>query len=221
MKKTVLLIMGALMLSMGARAQSSGDDDFTTIKRPLTISAGLKGGVNYSFAGEPKDFSLGMKGGIGFQGGLAVNLHFSDNLDYTPSGTGRWGVQLEGLFAQRILKTNTDDIKMSCFAVPLLAQYYVSPSLAIEAGLTFTGVISASPEKLIQGSEDNGLLIIDDLDKIQGHDVMATVGVGYYHNSGFTASARFNLGNSNLAGNLESKVSSAELSVGYLFKVFK
>ncbi len=209
-----------MMLSLGAWAQSSSDDEFTTIKRPLTISVGAKGGVNYSFAGEPKEFDLGMKGGIGFQGGLAVNLHFSDKLDYTPSGTGRWGVQVEGLFAQRTLKTNTDDIKMSCFAVPVLAQFYVSPSLAIEAGPTFTGVLSTSPKELVQGSAETGFLKIG-LDKIKGFDIMATVGVGYYHDSGFTASARFNLGNSNLAGNLESKVSSAEISVGYLFKIFK
>ena len=212
--------MCALMLSMGAWAQSSSDDEFTTIKRPLTISVGVKGGANYSFAGEPKAFDLGMKGNVGFQGGVAVNLHFSDKLDYTPSGTGRWGVQVEGLFAQRNLKTNTDDIKMSCFAVPVLAQFYVSPSLAIEAGPTFTGVLSTSPKELVQGSAETGFLKLG-LDKIKGFDIMATVGVGYYHDSGFTASARFNLGNSNLAGNLESKVSSAEVSVGYLFKIFK
>lgn len=220
MKKTILLIMGALMLSMGAWAQSPGDDEFTTIKRPLTISVGAKAGVNYSFAGEPKDFDLGIKGGVGFQGGLAVNLHFSDKLDYTPSGTGRWGVQLEGLYALRTLKTDEEDIKMNCFAVPLLAQYYVSPSFTIEAGPTFTGVLSASPKVLEQGTEAKGIRRIH-FEDLKSLDVMATVGVGYYHNSGFTASARFNLGLSGLAGNFESKVSSAEVSVGYLFKIFK
>ena len=50
---------------------------------------------------------------------------------------------------------------------------------------------------------------------------MASVGVGYYHSSGVTASARFNLGNINLASNFKTKVSTAELSIGYLFKVYK
>ena len=220
MRKRFLLFAGAMMLALGLWAQSSGDDEFTTIKRPLTISIGVKGGASYSFAGEPKGFNLGMKGGVGFQGGLAVNLHFSDRQDYKPSGTGRWGVQLESLYAQRTLKTDIEDIKMSCFAVPLLAQFYVSPSFTIEVGPTFTGVLSTSPKVLSQGSTENGFLNIG-LEKIKGRDVMATVGVGYYHISGFTASARFNLGNSNLAGNFQTKVSSAELSVGYLFKVFK
>lgn len=220
MRKRFLLCAGALVLALGLWAQSSDDDEFTTIKRPLTISIGVKGGASYSFASEPKGFDLGMKGGVGFEGGLAVNLHFSDRQDYTPSGTGRWGVQFEGLYAQRTLKTDIEDIKMSCFAVPLLAQFYVSPSFTIEAGPTFTGVLSTSPKVLSQGSVENGFLNIG-LEKIKGLDVMATVGVGYYHDRGFTASARFNLGNSNLAGNFQTKVSSAELSVGYLFKIFK
>ena len=220
MRRKILLFAGALMLALGVRAQSSTDDEFTTIKRPLTIAIGAKCGANYAFAAEPKEMKLGMKGGVGFQGGLAVNLHFSDRQDYKPSGTGRWGVQLEGLYALRTLKTNIDDIKMSCFAVPVLAQFYVSPSFTIELGPTFTGVLSTSPKVLSQGSVESGFLNMH-INKIKGFDIMASVGVGYYHNSGFTASARFNLGNSDLAGNFQTKVSSAELSVGYLFTVFK
>lgn len=220
MRRKILLFAGALMLALGVRAQSSTDDEFTTIKRPLTIAIGAKCGANYAFAAEPKEMKLGMKGGVGFQGGLAVNLHFSDRQDYKPSGTGRWGVQLEGLYALRTLKTDIDDIKMSCFAVPVLAQFYVSPSFTIELGPTFTGVLSTSPKVLSQGSVESGFLNMH-INKIKGFDIMASVGVGYYYNSGFTASARFNLGNSDLAGNFQTKVSSAELSVGYLFTVFK
>ena len=220
MRRKILLFAGALMLALGVRAQSSTDDEFTTIKRPLTIAIGAKCGANYAFAAEPKEMKLGMKGGVGFQGGLAVNLHFSDRQDYKPSGTGRWGVQLEGLYALRTLKTDIDDIKMSCFAVPVLAQFYVSPSFTIELGPTFTGVLSTSPKVLSQGSVESGFLNMH-INKIKGFDIMASVGVGYYHNSGFTASARFNLGNSDLAGNFQTKVSSAELSVCYIFTVFK
>jgi len=220
MKRKVLLLASAIILALGAFAQSTSDEEFTTIKRPLTIAVGAKCGANYAFAAEPKDMKLGMKGGVGFQGGLAVNLHFSDRQDYKPSGTGRWGVQLEGLYALRTLKTDIDDIKMHCFEVPLLAQFYVSPSFTIELGPTFTGVLSTSPKVLSQGSVVSGFLDMH-IDKIKGFDVMASVGVGYYHNSGITASARFNLGTSDLAGNFQTKVSSAELSVGYLFTVFK
>lgn len=215
MRKRILLIAGAMMLALGVWAQSSSDDEFAIVKRPFTASVGVKGGVNYSFAGAPKGYDLGTKGAVGFQGGLAANIHFSDKKDYTPAGTGRFGVQLEALYSQRTLKTDIDDIKMNCFAIPVLAQFYVTPSLTIEAGPTFTGVLSASPKTMTQGLTTFGI------GEFKCYDVMASVGVGYYHRSGVTASARFNLANVNLAGNFETKISTAELSIGYLFKVYK
>ncbi len=215
MRKRILLFAGAMMLTMGAWAQSSNDDEFTIDKRPFTVSVGVKGGVNYSLAGDPNGFDLGTKGAVGFQGGLAANLHFSDKKDYTPAGTGRFGVQLEALYSQRTLKTDIEDIKMNCFAIPVLAQFYVTSSFTIEAGPTFTGILSSSPKTMTQGLTTFGI------GEFKCYDVMASVGVGYYHSSGVTASARFNLGNTNLAGNFETKVSTAEFSIGYLFKVYK
>lgn len=220
MRKKLLLIAGAAMLSLSTLAQSSNDDEFTIDKRPFTVSVGVKGGVNYSLAGDPKGFELGTKGAVGFQGGLAANLHFSDKKDYTPAGTGHFGVQLEALYSQRTLKTDIEDIKMSCFAIPVLAQYYVSQSFTIEAGATFTGVLSTSPKTMTIGTAQTGSTTFG-LEKIQGYDIMPTVGIGYYNNCGFTASIRYNFGMSNLAKNFETKVSTAELSVGYLFKVYK
>lgn len=215
MRKRILLFSGAMMLALGLWAQSSNDDEFTIDKRPFTFSVGVKGGVNYSLAGDPKGFGLGTKGAVGYQGGLAANIHFSDKKDYTPAGTGRFGVQLEALYSQRTLKTDIEDIKMSCFAIPVLAQFYVSPSFTIEVGPTFTGILSSSPKTMTQGLTTFGI------GEFKCYDVMASVGVGYYHRSGVTASARFNLANVNLAGNFETKVSTAELSIGYLFKVYK
>lgn len=215
MRKRILLIAGAMMLALGVWAQSSSDDEFAIVKRPFTASVGVKGGVNYSLAGDPKGFGMGTKGAVGYQGGLAANIHFSDKKDYTPAGTGRFGVQLEALYSQRTLKTDIEDIKMSCFAIPVLAQFYVSPSFTIEVGPTFTGILSSSPKTMTQGLTTFGI------GEFKCYDVMASVGVGYYHRSGVTASARFNLANVNLAGNFETKVSTAELSIGYLFKVYK
>lgn len=220
MRKSILLFASVMMLALGAWAQSSGDDEFTIVKRPFTVSVGVKGGVNYSLAGDPNGFDLGTKGAVGFQGGLAANLHFSDKKDYTPAGTGHFGVQLEALYSQRTLKNDIEDIKMNCFAIPVLAQFYVSQSFTIEAGATFTGVLSTSPKTMTIGNAQTGSTTLG-LEKIQGYDIMPTVGIGYYHNCGFTASVRYNLGLSNLAKNFETKVSTAELSVGYLFKVYK
>lgn len=217
--KKLLLLAAALMMSMCAWAQyeptSDNDDVPADIKRPFTISLGAKAGVNYSFAGNPDGMDMGMKGNVGFQGGLAFNIHFSDKKEYTPSGTGRFGIQLEAMYAQRSLKTDIENIKLNCFSVPLLFQFYVTPSFAIEVGPTFTGVLSTSPKTMNYNNNIMGL------EKIKGYDVMVTAGVDYYHKSGFTASARYNMGNSHLAKNFKTKVSSAELSVGYLFTIYK
>lgn len=215
MRKRIFLIAGFIMLAVGIWAHSSSDDEFAIVKRPFTVSVGVKGGVNYSLASDPKGFNLGTKGAVGFQGGLAANIHFSDKKDYTPAGTGRFGVQLEALYSQRTLKTDIENIKMNCFAVPVLAQFYITPSFTIEAGPTFTGILSSSPKTMTQGLTTFGI------GEFKCYDVMASIGIGYYHNSGVTASARFNLSNVSLAGNFETKVSTAELSIGYLFKVYK
>ena len=57
--------------------------------------------------------------------------------------------------------------------------------------------------------------------EIKALDVMLSAGVGYKHRSGFTASARYNLGMSELAGNFAGKVSTVSVSIGWLFKVVK
>ena len=119
------------------------------------------------------------------------------------------------MYALRSLKTDIEDIKLNCFSVPLLFQFYVTPSFAIEVGPTFTGVLSTSPKTMNYNN------IVMGLEKIKGFDVMATAGIDYFHKSGFTASARYNMGNSHLAKNFKTKVSSAELSVGYLFTIYK
>ena len=58
---------------------------------------------------------------------------------------------------------------------------------------------------------------------LKGFDVRPTVGVGYRFNKnsandGFYAGARYYLGTSKLAGNFPGKMSSAEITIGYLFK---
>lgn len=220
--KRILLFLMASACMVSVMAQVSAGEDYTPTyeKRPFTLSVGVKGGINYSIAGNPSSLDLGMEGNIGFQGGLTVNMHFSDRQQFTEAGNGRWGIQLEALYTQRTLKTDIEDIKMNCYAVPVMAQFYVTPKFFIELGPTFTGVLSTSPKVLSLGSIRDGFHNMY-LEKIKGLDVMASLGIGYIHYSGFNASARFNLGNSNLAGNFDTKVSTAELSVGYLFKIIK
>ena len=123
------------------------------------------------------------------------------------------------------IKTDIEDFKFSCLEVPVLAQYYILPSLCIEAGPTFVTTLSSSPDEIFIPNFEETSTSITDLTiktgEIKAFDVMLSAGVGYKHRSGFTANARYNLGMSELAGNFAGKVSTISVSIGWLFKVVK
>lgn len=184
------------------------------VLKPYAFSIGPKVGANYSLASNPEGMNLNMSGNIGFSGGVAFNLRFGRPAG-RPFGTERFGVQIEGLYSMRSLKTNVENIKLNCFEIPLLLQWYVIPTFAIEVGPTFTGAISTSPEHFNYNNT------VYDISKIKAYDVMLSAGVNCKLKNGFTADIRYNMGNSNLAGNFKTKVSTVSIGIGWLFNVIK
>lgn len=219
MKKKLLLLFLSVFCGVNLFAQELDDSSYR-------ISIGPKFGMNMaSLSGLQDEYALNPSNGMGFHGGLAVNLHFGRRTEYAYGGTGLWGVQVEALYSQRTIKTDFEDLKFNCLEVPVLAQYYILPSLCIEAGPTFVTTLSSSPDEIfIQRFEDTPTSITDltiKTGEIKAFDVMLSAGVGYKHKSGFTASARYNLGMSELAGNFTGKVSTVSVSIGWLFNVVK
>ncbi len=184
------------------------------VYKPYALSIGPKVGANYSMAGDPDGMDLGMSGNIGFSAGAAFNLRFGRPAG-RPFGTERFGVQLEALYSMRSLKNDVDDIKLNCFEIPVLFQWYFVPNFAVEVGPTFTGAFSASPK------EFNYNNAVYQMDKVRSYDVMLSIGVNCKLKNGFTADLRYNLGNSDLAGNFNTKVSTISLGIGWLFNVIK
>ena len=174
-------------------------------------------------SGLSNEFALNPKSGIGFQGGLAANIHFGryKGREKSPGGTGPFGIQVEAMYSQRTIKTDAENLKLSYFEVPILAQYYVIPELSIEVGPTIIGSLSSSPDNM----KFNNVLI--STGELKGFDVMLTAGVGYKlkvsnkHENCLTASLRYNLGMSKLAGNFDGKVNTVTVSVGWLFSLVK
>ena len=115
----------------------------------------------------------------------------------------------------RSLKNDVDDITLNCFEIPVLFQWYFVPNFAVEVGPTFTGAFSASPK------EFNYNNAVYQMDKVKSYDVMLSIGVNCKLKNGFTADLRYNLGNSDLAGNFNTKVSTISLGIGWLFNVIK
>lgn len=216
MKKYLFfLVMTVLAVNLSAQEEEEIFNG-SLVDSPYRIYIGPKVGVNFStMSGLPEEFKLNPKSGLGYQGGIAGNIHFGRRTKKSDGGTGLFGIQVEALYSQRVIKTDVEDLKLSYFEVPILAQYYVIPTLCIEVGPTIAGSLSSSPDEM---KSDNIVIATGEL---KGFDVMLTAGIGYKHKSGFTASARYNLGMSKLAGNFEGKVSSFTVSVGWLFSLIK
>lgn len=184
------------------------------VLKPYALSIGPKVGVNYSIAGDPDDMNLGISGNVGFSGGVAANLRFGRPAG-RPYGTERFGVQLEALYSYRSLKSDVENINMSCFEIPVLFQWYFLPTFAVEVGPTFTGAFSTAPKELKFNNA------VYQMDKVKAYDVMLSIGVNCKLKNGFTADLRYNLGNSDMAGNFKTKVSTISLGIGWLFSVIK
>jgi hypothetical protein len=232
--------MIAVALSLCASAQVLVDDDddsgtmamiTTHVNKSYVLSVGAKAGVNYSLAGNPDGLEyLGVSGNVGYFGGVVANFRFARPAG-KPLGTERFGVQLEALYSLRSLKTNTENINMNSFEVPLMLQWYALPSFYVQVGPTFTGVLSTSPDKLSfhDYSKTESTSSITEINNyttiatgdLKPFDVMLSIGVGYKHKSGLTADLRYNMGTSDLAGNFSTKVSTISLSVGWLFNIVK
>ena len=212
---TLTIIVG-MAASVSAQGIVAVEDDSIppTVLKPYALSIGPKVGANYSIAGDPNVMDLGLSGNIGFSAGAAFNLRFSRPAG-CPFGAERFGVQLEALYSQHSIKTDLDDIALNCFEVPVLFQWYFVPNFAIEVGPTFTGAFSASPKEF---KFNNAVYQID---KVKANDVMLSIGVNCKLKKGFTADLRYNLGNSDLAGNFNTKVSTISLGIGWLFNVIK
>lgn len=185
----------------------------TTVLKPYTVTIGPRIGMNYAIAGDPKDMSVGMAGSVGFQAGLAANVRFGRPAG-RPWGTERFGVQLEVLYAMTNLKSDVKNISMSGFQIPVLFQWYFVPNFAVEVGPTFSGAFGG-PKEFEVG---NGMY---ELNNLKAFDVLPTIGVNCKLKNGFTAGIRYGFGLSDLAGNFQTKVSTLQINLGWLFPVVK
>ncbi len=224
-KRAFLTLAVAVGMAVSASAQGivPVDDDVITsdeevviseVLKPYALSIGPKIGANYSIAGNPDGMDLGISGNVGFSAGVAANLRFGRPAG-RPFGTERFGVQLEALYSMRSLKSDVEDITMNCFEIPVLFQWYFVPTFAIEVGPTFTGAFSASPKEFKYNNA------VYQMDKVKAYDVMLSIGLNCKLKNGFTADLRYNLGNSDMAGNFKTKVSTISLGIGWLFNVIK
>lgn len=207
------------------------------------FSVGPRLGLGITSMSETDGMNIGNGGKMGFGGGLAANVRFGgstgsrgEHLD----GQGFFGIGIEFNYKQHSAKiVKNDDLSLGCFEIPIMLQLYPMykskqlKNLYIELGVTISTAISKKPDNLV--FENN----VDEMfgnthhtlyekttyptKDLKGMDVKATFGLGYRFrklsaNDGFYLNARYYLGTSKLAGNFPATISSAEISIGYLFK---
>ena len=189
--------------------------DSIPFDKPFRLTMGPKVGVGVSMGSHSNFHDMDFSPGLAYQFGAVFNAHFGRRFDLSDGGTGFLGLQVEANYSKRIVKLNSSPLSERCLEVPVLVQCYLSPTMALEAGATMVHLFGCSPAILdYQGAHFN-------TGGIKGNDVMLSVGACYKSSFGLMLDVRYNLGCSNLAGNFDTKISTAMASIVYLFTIVK
>lgn len=203
MKK--FLIMAAMVLfSAGAFAQYKAGDFTIQPKAGLSIAditdtegsktrAGFVGGVELEYHISPL---------VGFSGGLLYSMQ------------GCKGDGDLGEIADNLSGNATMTIKNDYLNVPLLANFYVAPGLALKAGIQ-PGFKVNSKATIEVGDQS----VTGDLkNAFNSFDLSIPVGISYEY-QGIVLDARYNIGATKIADDTNCRNSVFQLTLGYKFKL--
>lgn len=199
MKKIITMIV-ALVATVSAFAQQEEG----------TLSVAPKAGINLAnCTNSDGDMKVGLVAGVDLTYQVSEKFAVSGGLFYSQQGTQ---ASEEGITA----KLNFD-----YFNVPILANYYVIPGLAIKAGIQ-PGALLSSKFKLDGGGESAEK---DTKHHANSMDLSIPVGVSYEYKN-FIVDARYNIGVTQIQKEGESNHYTADeksrnsvimLTVGYKF----
>ncbi len=207
MKKQVILIAVAIFSFGAMQAQD--------------IRFGAKAGVNFaSIGGEDTD----AEGKTGFHIGGLVEIMLTD----------QFAIQPELLYSAQGAKTEEvqggitfkDKLKLDYINIPIMAKYYVTEGLALEAGPQIGFLVSANTEFEVEGDDDDNFEFEsgeEDISEfINGLDLAVGLGASYRLDMGVFFGVRYNLGLSNIndfegSDDFKQQNNVFQLSVGYLF----
>lgn len=222
-KKLLFMVMG-LLFTFGLHAQvkvdrgnqdySQGTERVKTAKKSsqLSIKYGVKAGVNMSTMSNGMEFNPGFGMGIGFRGGVMVNFHWGQRTVNSLPGTGLFGLQPELMYSYQSVKSNEGEIKMSYIQLPVMLKVYPTSALSVEVGPEFNYLIATSPNTMVF---DDATISIGDC---KGFNMGVGVGLAYELRMGFVVGARYSLGFTDMAKNLNWKNNgNVQVTVGWLF----
>lgn len=231
MKKLLIFALALLSISP-AFAQTDDDEFFSGSVSPFRksknygIFVGPRVGVTTTTMTQPAECALYDGAGIGFSGGAAMKIRLGRMSENSDGGTGLLGFGLNLLYKLNNVNTIGDSkLSLGYFEVPVLVQLYPFykntklNGLYIEAGVDVAGILSKSPDLLTVQTATNR--IIYHTGDLKGGDLRIPVGLGYAFRNGLDINLRYYIGTSELAENMACKMSTAELSLAWMFRAGK
>lgn len=210
---------------------------------------GLKGGLDFTTMTQPDEGNLYDGVGVGINVGFASKVRFMRATPNAPAGTGLLGAGLELKYKKNVVKTIGSDengkananLSIGYLEVPVfihLYPFYKSNAMNtfyIEVGPDFALGLSRNPNILSidNPSADYGSVtynIDNNGSTLKGSDIRVMAGIGYdfaiknekHETTNLIGlNARYYMGTSSLAGNFNSKMSTFEISVSWMFSIGK
>ena len=130
----------------------------------------------------------------------------------------KFSFQPELLYSAQGAKISEDGFdatfKLDYINIPLIAKYYVTDGLSIEAGPQVGFLLSSKLKVEFDGESET-----EDIEDMSSIDFGLSFGLGYKLESGINFGARYNLGLSNISEEDDSDVKNGvfQISVGYFF----
>lgn len=181
MKKITLTLLGLVAFSTSALAQQE-------------VKFGPKAGVNFATLNGKDAKEADMQ--VGFHIGAFAEIKFNEQFAIQPEILySTQGAQTKGTIQVMGVTANFEGgIKSSYINVPIMAKYYVIPSVAIEAGPYVGFLMKAEAESNISAMGASQELKQDIKDASNTVDFGLGVGASFNLDNGFFVGARYNLG---------------------------
>ena len=201
-----------------------------TVVNAQEVSFGGKAGVN--FATVTGDETDGIESRTAFHVGVVAEIMISDKFSFQPellySAQGAKDSYSESESVGGFEYSYTEEVerKMDYLNLPLMAKYYVTDGLSIEAGPQIGFLLSSKEEysytENFDGEVESGSEEVDFKDFTSGIDFGLNFGLGYKLENGLNFGARYNLGLSNVndfegSDNMKNQNGVFQISVGYFF----
>ena len=147
------------------------------------------------------DARIGLAAGAEFEYGVTDMIGVSAGLVYSMQG-------------YKFSEGNVDTtVKLDYLNVPILANVYVAPGLAVKLGIQPGFKLSAKAKAEVSGASAE-----PDLDDIKGFDLAIPVGVSYQYQN-IVLDARYNWGVTKIMDDVDSKNSVFQITLGYKFSL--